>query len=962
MTTLPWKNRYGISRAQERRDENRNAKIQAVPWQKGKEVFMSKFSINQFKRIFAVCILILFSLVIWGEEKKEETGKKKKNETEHAQAAQEKKNTGKVEFSKKIFEKLPKSRDFLSIVPLVPGINRESLLDGISINGASSAENRYYIDGIDTTTLYTGESGLRVNVDFIEDVQVRTSGISAEYEGSTGGAVHVITRSGGNEFHGSAMLYFDGSALNGKPRPTLRINPMDESAAEYVTYPEDTWTGIEPGFSLGGYIIKDKLWFFGGFMPKFVTTKRDGSDWPLPGGTIFIDNTHISGSNEFTRKDTFYAGSLKLTAQPAENIRVTVNGILDYYEWKGELPPEDGKGYPEKDYSSVEYQYPVFTLGGSVDYTIRDNLRMSLGMGYYRSNEKELHTPDFSYIYHLTSNADIPGIPSEFIVPAYWPPERITDGFQVTKNINTRLTGSFDLSYDFELAGKHHLKTGLQVARIGIDIDAGFSRDYKRFFWGWDYESNSMGTVPTTLGYVEVREPYGVIGKTQSTRLAVYIQDSWTIGNKLTLNLGIRADKEDVPTFAEGFDPVIRFNFGDKLAPRVGFSYDVFGDSSLSIFGSFGIYYDVMKMELSQQKYGGFKWLSHYYDLVNWDWKNGFPEVDHPQSNGYAGGQYFETANWLPAVAGREQPDIKPFRKDEFTFGIRKTLGESWTISAAFLHNYIVNAIEDIGVSQWGGYYIGNPGSDWIQQKIDDQIAWGLWPEGIKAVKAVREYTSVTLSLDRKFKDNWFGGFSYTWSRLYGNYAGLASSDEEGRKKPNLLRYFDSWYLTYNQNGEESLGLLRTDRTHQFKCYGAYAFDFGLTVGFSAYAMSGVPLQTEIQLNGFRGFYPLGRAGEGRAPLLWQIDLYAEYNVKISNRFTLQFNANVTNLTDNDMARTKYMHYNFRPIVLYDEAIKGGFNYAEVALANGVPLDTRYKMEYDYLESIAARMGVKLMF
>jgi hypothetical protein len=925
---------------------------------------MTKQKISKIVVIITVFIFLLSSTAMMGEGKKENTQKEKKNESPGSEV-QEEEHTGTVKISKEMFEKLPKGRDFLSLVPLVPGINRESLFDGISITGASSAENRYYIDGIDTTTLFTGESGLRVNIDFIDEVQVRTSGISAEYEGSTGGVIHVVTRGGGNEFHGAAKLYFDGSALNGKPRPTLRVKHFDDSVAEYVTYPEDTWTRIEPGISLGGYIVKDKLWFFSSFMPKFVSTKRDGSDWPLPGGTIFYGDTHTSGSNEFTRKDTFYAGSLKLTAQPAKNLRVTLNGILDYHEFKGDLPAEDG-GNPEKEYSSVEYQYPVFGLGGSIDYKVADNLRMSLKAGYYRSNEKELWIPDFPFLTHLRSNADIPGIPPEFIVYPiiYIVPPSPYYTYQITKNIHTRLSGSFDLSYDFNLAGEHTIKAGFQAVRQGIDKDASAPRNIKRFYWCDDYHSSNGETIPTTMGYVAVIDPLGVVADVHGTRLAFYLQDTWTIGRKLTLNLGIRAEKEEIPSFAGDNDPAIHFGFADKIAPRIGFSYDVLGDSGLTIFGGFGVYYDVMKMALPEENYGGFKYVIHYYDIVNWDWISGFPEAEHPQTGGYEGGQYFETINWRPVSFDTTQPDLKPFRKDEFTLGIRKTLGDACTISATFLHNYIVNAIEDIGVQTPHGeeYFIGNPGSGWIQEKYNEAIAVGNMPEGVRSVEAVREYTSLTINLDRKFKNNWFGGLSYTWSRLYGNYSGLVSSDENIRKEPNVQRYFDSWFLSYNQYGEEFLGLLRTDRTHRFKCYGAYAFDFGLTMGFSAYAMSGIPLQTEIRLNGLGGFYPLGRAGEGRTPWLWQIDLYAEYNLNVSDRFTLQFNVNVTNLTDNDTALTQYMRYNRSTIYMYESDIKDGFNYIQALADKNAYLDPRYNMEYDYLDAIAARMGIKLMF
>jgi hypothetical protein len=877
--------------------------------------------------------------------------------------------------SKEVFTKLPKGRDFMSIVTQTAGLNFESEFQtaterdegnygaGISFDGASAAENTFYVDGVDTTTLFEGTSGTNVNFDFIEEVQVKSSGYSAEYGGSMGGVISVITRSGGNEFHGQLSAYVDGDFLGYNPTPTLRVNPFDEDQAEYVTYPEDSWTRIEPGLGLGGYIVKDKLWFFGSFMPKFKTTTRNGDNWITPGNTIFSGDTHISGSNEFTRKDTFYAGSLKLTGQIANNLRVSVSGTLDYSKWKGELPAEDESGSTAKDYASYGYKDPKFTIGGSLDYTLGNNLMMNASLGYFKADHQQMVGPTEPRWRHMTTNAGVPGAVE--IVARGWNNYGYYDGFQTTKQIQNKLTGTFDVTYYANLAGEHVLKAGVQMVRLGVDKDDAYPYDYDMFYWGRNYEHSDGTTRPTTLGYIEVRDPFGVKSKVDSTRWAVYLQDAWTIGDKFTLNLGIRMEKEDIPAFAEGYQPPVQFGFGDKLAPRVGFAYDVFGDSSLKLFGSFGIYYDVMKLEMAEGSYGGFKWLSHYYDIVNPDWRSAYTESDHPQTSGWAGGQYFQTRNWREVSFDTTQPDMKPYQKNEFTFGVQKSLGDDWSVSLRFLHNNIVNAIEDIGILMPDGnevYYNGNPGSAWIQAMFDAAIAAGVTPAGVVASEAVRKYTSVTFGLDRKFKDNWLGGLSLTWSRLNGNFAGLASSDEHGRKSPGVERYFDAWFLTYNQNGEEELGPLMTDRPLQMKLYGAYSFDWGLTLGFNAYAMSGTPLQTEMYLNGMQGYYPLGRGSDGRTDFLWQIDVYAEYNLKLSEKYTLNFNVNVSNVTNNDIAQRVYMLYNDATVYMEEQDIKDGFNYVDVIAAKGTHTDPRYGMEYRYLDSIAARIGVKFLF
>ena len=101
-------------------------------------------------------------------------------------------------------ERMPKGRDFTTILRQAPGAQAESKAGGTQIDGASGSENRFIIDGMDTTNLQTGVSGKTMLLDFVEEVQVKSSGYNAEFGGATGGVVNVLTKSGTNAFHGQA--------------------------------------------------------------------------------------------------------------------------------------------------------------------------------------------------------------------------------------------------------------------------------------------------------------------------------------------------------------------------------------------------------------------------------------------------------------------------------------------------------------------------------------------------------------------------------------------------------------------------------------------------------------------------------------------------------------------------------------------------------------------------------------
>src|SRR3990172_7252573 len=146
-------------------------------------------------------------------------------------------------------DKLPRGRDFTSLVTIAPGANNESKLAGISVDGSSGSENQFVVDGITTNDLRTGGSGKGVVTDFVSEVQVKSSGYAAEFGGSTGGVINVITKSGTNRFRGDAGFYFTGDKLEGSERPSLRLNPSDNDIAEYITYDTDSFTRWEPAFT-----------------------------------------------------------------------------------------------------------------------------------------------------------------------------------------------------------------------------------------------------------------------------------------------------------------------------------------------------------------------------------------------------------------------------------------------------------------------------------------------------------------------------------------------------------------------------------------------------------------------------------------------------------------------------------------------------------------------------------------
>ncbi len=166
--------------------------------------------------------------------------------------------------------------------------------------------------------------------------------------------------------------------------------------------------------------------------------------------------------------------------------------------------------------------------------------------------------------------------------------------------------------------GQHTLKGGVQIERIIDDTLSGEQAATVQLFWDQSYALNDGRRMRGTYGYYNVVQ-FVTIGDIQPNNVGLFVQDAWTVNSKLTLNLGLRTESEDVPSYRPD-NPGVHFNFGDKIAPRVGFAYDVNGDSQWKVYGSWGVFYDLMKLTIGRVMFGGDNWVNYYYTLDTFDW------------------------------------------------------------------------------------------------------------------------------------------------------------------------------------------------------------------------------------------------------------------------------------------------------------------------------------------------------
>src|SRR5438034_1085963 len=157
------------------------------------------------------------------------------------------------------FDRIPKVRSFQGIALTAPGVNQGTIEGGFQVNGASGAENLFTVDGVSTNSLLYGSSRQDTVFEYLQEVQVKTSGINAEYGGAQGGVISAVTKSGGNTVHGEGHYYYFGNGMSAGPIPRLVLSPLDDTT---VLHPQDDKqknNNREPGGSNGGPIVKNHL-------------------------------------------------------------------------------------------------------------------------------------------------------------------------------------------------------------------------------------------------------------------------------------------------------------------------------------------------------------------------------------------------------------------------------------------------------------------------------------------------------------------------------------------------------------------------------------------------------------------------------------------------------------------------------------------------------------------------------
>lgn len=792
-----------------------------------------------------------------------------------------------------LLDKLPTSRDaFYDLALSTPGMVAQgkdgSWLPSPSAYGSTSNENIFLINGVNTTNPRLAASGslVQVNYNAVEEVRVIALGSKAEYGNFSGVAIDVVTKSGSNALHGNAAIYsILGQAADNQPASP---GPTDPPAVIGKFGREDLFIGpgddvkryakteYEANFTIGGPIIKDRVWFYGGL--DYIRSNSKDPFWSV--------------LNRYWGR----FGDIKISAEPWTNHRAW---IAYHYE------NNDGDGWTWNPYWDSTMTYGQAAITNSVS-----------AQWQWMASSKAIFTVKYLGFWR----DDQPFIPKEGRVghPGYinwwkWNVYGLNGDFPyVEAQKSSRNTIQADMSYYAEnFLGEHDIKFGVQYTMGRGNWQGGYFQGYANFAYPapWTQNINYLKSWYGATGLVFYNRqtwlnPFLTVRT--SDNIGFFVDDQWTPTKRLTVNLGLRYDRMtskygegkvyEQPSTPEGINdppPVIRDRQGtDNIfdfknwAPRIGLTYALTRDMKTVFRANYGRYFLPVNTE-SLRRFGPDMPEATVHYLF---YKIPFNEVDM-NGNNYvdswevtdaarklADPKYlspgdrpswrseFETVDYSWKL--NVQEGLKNQYTDQFTLNLERELFSDFSAGVTYIYKKTKNIFVNWPINRVTG-------QDWEYKRVAYTTAYGqkvelygiIWKDyngdgkidgadvgwvGTNTDRAVRNmpeidgfkpqrtYQGLQLTVKKRYSNRWQMMASFLLAKSDGMAARTIRQDfnVEGPMVFDTL-----WVAGLNSTINSMAGPLPHTQKYEFKASGSYLIPYiELDLGFRFRYNSGRPL------------------------------------------------------------------------------------------------------------------------
>ncbi len=636
-------------------------------------------------------------------------------------------------------------------------LNLAPNVENASAAGAPSRVSvQWQIDGSVVSYIGSGADWTYPDINMVEEAQVAGFGANAEYGGFTGVAFNTVLKSGSNIFEGLAEVVYSGLGW--------REENIDVSKPKFSLYeapPREL--SFQAHLGIGGPIIKDKLWYY-------------------LGGGQRQDDYEISG---FKKRESYQMpnAALKLTFQLDQNNRFHALAWGEMF-----LVYNRGLSVYRPDEACYFDVGPDLTLSISHLHTFSDKTFSELRLAYFWCYYDQRPNQGRDVPEHYDAQTGM------YSGNYYWWGESDTG--------HISLNGTLTHHADEFLKGSHDFK-------LGVEFLTGYDNYSGGYTGGFRYVDNVYNYY--THSFHNYAYSYSMAQKAEAWKISFFAQDSWKITERFTINPGVRYShyRGTLPNVSSS--PI--FTPKDTVEPRIGFTWDLFGDHTTAFKAHYGRFYDSLKTRYFQAADLG---------VEDWIMYEVMPD-----------GSKVEIFRYVYTNPTEVDPEIKMPLMDQFTLGLERTLTKDLSGGISFIYreyrdfiarintaatwvkipftfldeNGVVQTIEVYNKTSPGSadrFLITNPKLGMAESVIID-------PKN--------KYTGFSFYINKRFSQGWMLHAHYSYGQAKGNHDNTYAGGSTGGTR----------YL--NPNSQiNAYGNLPNDPTHVIKVYGTFLLPLGFSL------------------------------------------------------------------------------------------------------------------------------------